>query len=493
MIFNDKQKMYMKKILILWAVLCCVCTATLQAQQRFSFHKDGKFKIAQFTDLHWTPRSAGCAETRATILSVLKTERPDLAILTGDVVTDAPALEGWKSVVQLFNDARMPFVVLMGNHDAEYLSKDSIYDFLQQSPYYVGERGPRDIQGCGNGVLPVYASNNPAQVAALLYYLDSNDYPSNQLLYGAYDWVHFDQIAWYRRQSTSFTQANGGKPLPALAFFHIPLHEYKDIVGDGKTYGIKNEGIASSDINSGLFASFLEMGDVMGAFVGHDHDNDFLGIYKNVLLAFGRVTGKDAYGDLKRGARIIELCEGQRRFDTWITTPAGREATYYYPFGLSSEDEQRMDYLPALDVNPVTRGVAYTYYEGPCKRVADIAALKPLKRGTMSHLSIDDAPAKDHFAYEFRTLIQIPERGVYRFYSYTDDGSVLYIDGQTIVDNDGGHSATRAEGKVALEKGWHELRLLYFEDYMGEELEVGFSGKNIPEKVLSGEMLFLPR
>ncbi|MBR6432894.1 MAG: metallophosphatase, partial [Bacteroides sp.] len=76
--------------------------------------------------------------------------------------------------------------------------------------------------------------------------------------------------------------------------------------------------------------------------------------------------------------------------------------------------------------------------------------------------------------------------------TFSDDGSALYVDGQLVVDNDGGHSGRRAEGKVALEKGLHELRLLYFEDYMGQELEVGYSGKNIQETLLPDDRLFLP-
>lgn len=69
---------------------------------------------------------------------------------------------------------------------------------------------------------------------------------------------------------------------------------------------------------------------------------------------------------------------------------------------------------------------------------------------------------------------------------------MLYIDGEQIVDNDGGHSGRRAEGKVALEKGLHEIRVLYFENYMGQELEVGYSGRNILETTLSDDILFVP-
>lgn len=68
---------------------------------------------------------------------------------------------------------------------------------------------------------------------------------------------------------------------------------------------------------------------------------------------------------------------------------------------------------------------------------------------------------------------------------------MLYIDGKLVVDNDGGHSARCAEGKLLLKKVY-ELHLLYFEDYMGQELEVGFSGLDFPEVPLQDEMLFLP-
>lgn len=481
----------MKKAIILLSTLLALIPAMTFAQQPFAF-KNGKFKIAQFTDLHWTPQSDKCAETEATIRAVLATEKPDIAILSGDVVTEDPAVKGWEAVVRIFEDTKTPFVVTMGNHDAEHMDKDDIYDFLLQSPYYAGSKGPQEIMGVGNCVIPVYGSQKTNSVAALLYCMDSNDYQPNKL-YGAYDWIHFDQIAWYREQSARFTKANNGKPLPALAFFHIPLLEYNELAGDGKTYGNDREGgVASADLNSGMFTAVADMGDVMGIFAGHDHDNDFLGINKGIALGYGRVTGTDAYGELPRGARIIELYENRFKFDTWITTPAGREATYYYPSGLNSEEEQNAQYSPAVNASSPKPGVAYTYYEGKCKRVDQIASCIKVKEGVMPNFSIKEAAVSDHFAYDFRTLIKIPEKGVYRFYTFSDDGSMLYIDGKEVVNNDGGHSARRAEGKIALEKGFHELRVLYFEDYMGQEIEVGFSGRDIPETPLPDSMLFLP-
>jgi len=481
----------MKKKYLLAILSLLFIISSTDAQKQLAF-RNGKLKIVQFTDLHWSHTSPNCAQTIATIRTVLDTEKPDIAILTGDVVTDAPAAEAWKTIAGVLEEAAVPFAVTMGNHDAEAsISKDEIYNILAAYPHFAGEKGPEEIKGYGNYVLPVYDSKGQGKVAALLYCLDSNDYPPVSK-YGHYDWIHYDQIAWYRSQSLAFTEKNGGKPLPALAFFHIPLLEYYNIVDKNTTIGNGEEGIASPTINTGFFASLIDMQDVMGVFVGHDHDNDYIGIEHDIALAFGRVTGTDAYGKFERGARVIELYEDKFKFDTWIRTPSGTEFTYYFPSGLSSVDEDNMLYLPAKNVNPARQGVAYTYYEGEYKHTDQMTAATKVNEGTMKNISITEAPREDHFGYEFRTWIKIPEKGVYRFYTFSDDGSRLLINGQVVVDNDGSRSSRRVDGKVALEAGFHELRVLYFEDYMGQVLEVGVSSRDIRETTLPDYMLYLP-
>ena len=474
---------------ILTALFASLILLGAYAQKSVAF-REGKLKIVQLTDIHWDPQSKNCAQTAQTIEAVLALEKPDIAMLTGDVVTEKPGPEGWKAIIALLEKAQVPFTVMMGNHDAEVMPKQEIYDLLAQSPYFIGEKGPETIHGCGNYVVPVYGADHKT-TKALLYCIDSNDYPESKD-YGTYDWIHFDQVTWYRQTSARFTKENGGNPLPALAFFHIALPEYDAIPNNGTMLGEKNEGSGASKINSGLFASFIEMGDVMGAFVGHDHDNDFIGTHYQIALAYGRVTGTDAYGDLERGMRVIELKENERSFDTWVRTPSKKGDIFYYPSGLTSLDEEQMSYLPATTTKAGKPGVAYTYYEGKFKSTADVLKAKPVKEGTFRNFSIKEAAADDHFGYQFRSQINIPEKGVYKFHIYSDDGARLFIDDQEVIDNDGSHSAGEATGKVALEKGFHEIRVIYFEDYMGQALEIGITGKNLPKQVLPDEMLFLP-
>lgn len=150
----------------------------------------------------------------------------------------------------------------------------------------------------------------------------------------------------------------------------------------------------------------------------------------------------------------------------------------------------KAEFRPALSVSAGKQGTAYTYVEGYFQKVADLKNGKVIEKGVMPEPSIKNAKQPDHFGYTFEGLINVPEEGVYTFYTRSDDGSVLYIDDEKIVDNDASHAAISATGRIALQKGFHSYKLLYFEDYEGEELGWGWkrpSGnkmENIPANLL---------
>lgn len=56
----------------------------------------------------------------------------------------------------------------------------------------------------------------------------------------------------------------------------------------------------------------------MGVFAGHDHTNDYWSRLHGIRLCYGRVTGDNAGGKVKRGARVIRLTAGEADFDMWI-------------------------------------------------------------------------------------------------------------------------------------------------------------------------------
>ncbi|MDD4189966.1 MAG: metallophosphoesterase family protein [Mangrovibacterium sp.] len=282
------------------------------------FDTNGKFKVVQFTDIHFQYDSYRSDSALILMKQVIQKEKPDLVVLTGDVVCSKNTVKAWLALSRVLIDAKVPWAVTLGNHDVEYeLTGKQIMETIGGLPYNLTVNGPEHLSGNGNYILEIKASKS-TDTAALLYFLDSHSSFKPKGDMGTYEWVAFDQIAWYREQSKNFTQKNGGTPYPALAFFHIPLPEYKEIIGKKTTVGIQEETVCSPDFNSGLFTAMLESKDVMGMFTGHDHNNNYAGVLYDICMAYGNVTGRQCYGKIGRGARVIELHENARKFDTWI-------------------------------------------------------------------------------------------------------------------------------------------------------------------------------
>lgn len=303
--------------------------ASVRAQQPvLCFGSDKTFKIAQFTDMHLDPskprRLAEAEKTFARLDRILATERPDLVVFTGDVVTGAPAEGMWRRLLDTMTARRVPFCVVLGNHDSEQdLSRQQIGRIVTSCPGSLntldaaGELADRELEILGSG------SRRPVW---LLYCLDSH---SESLLEGidGYDWFRPEQVAWLRDRCTARRTANGGRAVPSLAFFHIVLPEYLSAWRNPSNshIGRAAEAECPGALNTGMFAAMIESGSVMGTFVGHDHDIDYLVADKGVCLGYGRFSGDNTtYNNLRPGVRLLLLTEGERGFETWIREDDGR-------------------------------------------------------------------------------------------------------------------------------------------------------------------------
>lgn len=321
-LYNSKVTQIINFALVLFLLLFA---AVVNAQKipALKFKQNGKFKIVQFTDVHLKVENRPrCDSVINTITTVLTREKPDMVILTGDIAASKNVKETWSTVTRPMIDAGIPWAVVFGNHDHEYgLTNKQIMDYLVTLPLNLFLQSPKNISGSGDYILEIKSSISN-QAKALLYCFDSNAYTAekdNKEL-GDYDWIKFDQIQWYRKKSKQYTRKNNGIPYPSLAFFHIPLPEYNIIKKYSTIIGDRDEDVASPVINSGMYNAMFECKDVMGVFVGHDHENNYIGCLNNICLAYGCKTGKDSYGKLDKGGRVIVLYEGDRKFDSWLTT-----------------------------------------------------------------------------------------------------------------------------------------------------------------------------
>jgi putative membrane-bound dehydrogenase-like protein len=96
----------------------------------------------------------------------------------------------------------------------------------------------------------------------------------------------------------------------------------------------------------------------------------------------------------------------------------------------------------------------------------------------------------DNFCVRWTGLIRCPLDGAYTFYTNSDDGSRLFIDGHLVVDNGGSHALRERQGQIDLAAGEHEVRLEFVEEE-GEAaciLSWAFEGRE--KEVVPADVLF---
>ena len=106
--------------------MCAValwCSAQAQ-RPALEFNGEGKFKIAQFTDVHLdlgNPyRQAQAEKTIAQMRYILDAERPDLVVFTGDVVTGKTLPpKGGSACWRPLRSVNLPFSWCWATTDAE--------------------------------------------------------------------------------------------------------------------------------------------------------------------------------------------------------------------------------------------------------------------------------------------------------------------------------------------------------------------------------------
>lgn len=294
------------------------------------FRQDRRFKIVQFSDIHWKNGSPHEERLLAAMEGILDREKPDIVVLNGDCIhSPTSTLEGLRRITAPMAERGIPWAPILGNHDHEGdATRDEIAACLECLPLSLMDRGPAELGACGNYALDIL-HNDSDQPAARLYFLDAGSYSPLKPRVGGYAWITREQIRW-------FESASRGRTMPSLVFFHIPLPEFHAAWEGGEAIGQKNESICAPELNSGFFAAMVESGNVFGVFSGHDHDNDFAAHLQGISLCYGRALGLDTYGNLPRGARVIELLEGVADFESWIREESGAVADRFTHSGLAA-------------------------------------------------------------------------------------------------------------------------------------------------------------
>ncbi len=295
------------------------------------FNEDGKFKIMIFAD---SQDDETLEETTAQLMrEALDAHNPDLVVFLGDNTVaggyenQAKAIE---AIVAPCVEREIPFTLVFGNHDQEQgVEKEVLLREYQKYPGCLAYDVDPSLYGCGNHNLPILASEG-LDIAFNLWFIDSGTSTAET---GGYDYVRDDQIEWYQNTANTLKALNGGELVPAIHFQHIIVPEVYDAVGmmevpfsidefyynDTNYLPVPNFGAYTgyifeppcpSHVKSNQMAAWLETGDVMATFYGHDHVNDFTTTYEGIDITTVPTVGCNSYSnDINRGVGLITLDE----------------------------------------------------------------------------------------------------------------------------------------------------------------------------------------
>ncbi len=307
------------------------------------FKSDGTFTIMQVTDVHGIYKPT--PDTLRLLNAALDKVKPDLVVFTGDQIKGyglsymtGDRLEKVKkaiaNVAEPINNRKISFVATFGNHDPQVgIPLDKQLEIFKSYEYYVPSEGEFTFDA-GTASVPIMSADGSKQ-AFNIYLIDSRGSAEG----GGYAPVDKEQIEWYKVVRDKLKETNGGY-VPSFVFQHIPVHEMYELFDrvdkkatgavqafrthKGEYYILKKEisdkgGVfleppSISDINNGEFEAMSEKSDVVGMFFGHDHQNSFIGTYKDVDLGFGPSCGFSDYGNgVERGVRVYTLNEKEPR------------------------------------------------------------------------------------------------------------------------------------------------------------------------------------
>lgn len=377
----------MRPILLQTLLLCLVAAD----HPRLTVAASSVFKIAIPSDLHFgeLPDAYGPWQDRDSahfLRRMLRTERPDLVILNGDLITgeDTLAQDPTKSLEVLLApmlEAKVPWASTYGNHDSKYnLTREALLEAETKYPLSLTQRGPQGTDGVTNYFFLLY--NVPAaEPVVILWFLDSRGGSSNRTdnVDNTPNWVSNATTTWFLQKSAELDAQYAN--LEHIVFTHIPPYPFYDAQsqfldpatspswrGDvlfPGSYGdsplaIQGESTYSNNTYSDQDVAFVDAllaRNVHSIWSGHDHEASWCTTFPNEhddgddhetvmkqadinrggrdarkrpFLCLCKHTGIGGYGTWQRGIRMMSLqsdARGRLAVETWIRMHDGSAVT----------------------------------------------------------------------------------------------------------------------------------------------------------------------
>lgn len=144
----------------------------------------------------------------------------------------------------------------------------------------------------------------------------------------------------------------------------------------------------------------------------------------------------------------------------------------------------------AVKVRNAQPGLRFRAYHGEFTFVPDFSGMQPVEEGVATEVGLGVTQRREALALDFDGYFLAPQDGVYLFHLRSNDGSKMHLGGEELINNDGLHKITVKSTITTLKKGYHPIRVSYFESGGQEDLGLFVEGPGIMKSPIPASLLW---
>ncbi len=189
--------------------------------------------------------------------------------------------------------------------------------------------------------------------------------------------------------------------------------------------------------------------------------------------------------EYKGPINITMPVNSSRELQTVVITPSGKHSavtrTLMYNKGP----------LTPANYTGTAEGLKYVVHSGSFNNTGQIENGPVIDTGTIKHFGTAAFRSKSrNFGVVYNGYIKVDADGKYSFTSASGDGSIVMIDDQMVVNNEGKHSLFEQGGDIDLLKGYHKITVKYFFVGAANSLRVYITPPGKPKTELPPDTMF---
>lgn len=249
---------------------------------------------------------------------------------------------------------------------------------------------------------------------------------------------------------------------------------------------------------------------VKNAFLGFNETDDYpiaKRLKESVILPKAEFS-KKAGGLFKDEAEVVienPNADGNIKYTLDGTTPSNSSNSYTQPFKVSKNtvvksaifkngkissmvNEAFFRVIPSNLKAPVSYEI---FYLSNLSSVPFLDKQVPKEKGHCFEITSDEIKEaiKSNTAIRFKTNITIDKEDTYGFFTRSDDGSILKINNEVVVNNDGDHGIEEKGGTIKLKAATYPLEVVWFNGGGDGWLDVYYQTATIPKQILPADKL----